>query len=260
MKRYRAHFPALLRGKRTRRPVVWASVTRLAADRRVLGILGLAAALVVAALVVPHPSIAQIRQWSESVHGPALALTFFAVHSLVTIAPVPRTVFTLSAGVLFGSTVGIGVTVAASTVSAVLAFLLVRAIGRKAVESRLTHPAAKAIDLRLARRGWLAVGSLRLIAAAPFFVVNCCCAVSAVRLVPYTLATVVGILPGTVAIVLLGDALTGQTDPRLMVITGVCIALGVAGLLLEARLPVPAGSALDAAGTAAPTTRSSMEA
>jgi uncharacterized membrane protein YdjX (TVP38/TMEM64 family) len=104
------------------------------------------------------------------------------------------------------------------------------------------------------------VGSLRLIAAAPFFVVNCCCAVSAVRLVPYTLATVVGILPGTVAVVLLGDALTGRTDPRLMVITGVCMALGAAGLLLEARLPPPAGSALDAAGEALPTSRSSLEA
>lgn len=215
-------------------------------DRRVVGILALLAVLVVAALVVPHPSITQVRAWSESVHGPALVLIFFAVHAVATVFPIPRTVFTLSAGVLFGSAVGIAVTTAATTVSAVLAFLLVRAVGRGVVESHLTHPAAKSVDLRLARRGWLAVGSLRLIAAAPFFVVNCCCAVSSVRLAPYTLATIVGILPGTVAVVLLGDVLTGRTDPALMVVTAVCIALGVAGLLLEARLPPPAGSALDA--------------
>lgn len=235
-------------------------MTRLIADRRVLGILALLAILVAAALVLPHPSLAQVRQWSEGVNGPILVLAFFAVHSLVTIAPVPRTIFTVSAGVLFGSVTGIAVTAAASTVSAVLAFLLFRTIGRKAVEARLTHPAARSVELRLARRGWLAVGSLRLIAAAPFFVVNCCCAVSSVRLVPYTLATMVGILPGTVAVVLFGDALTGQTDPALMVVTAVCIALGVGGLLLEARLPVPAGSALDAAGNASPTKRASIEA
>lgn len=221
-------------------------MTRLIADRRVLGILVLLALLVAAALVVPHPSIGQIREWSESFHGPALVLVFFAVHAIATIAPIPRTVFTLSAGVLFGSVVGISVAAAASTVSAVLAFLLVRAVGRKAVAERLTHPKAQAIDLRLARRGWLAVASLRLIAAAPFFVVNCCCAVSSVRLLPYTLATIVGIMPGTVAVVLLGDALTGQTHPGLMVVTAVCIALGLGGLWLEARLPEPAGSALDA--------------
>jgi uncharacterized membrane protein YdjX (TVP38/TMEM64 family) len=185
-------------------------------DRRVVGILALLAVLVVAALVVPHPSITQVRAWSESVHGPALVLVFFAVHAVATVFPIPRTVFTLTA------------------------------VGRRVVESHLTHPAAKSVDLRLARRGWLAVGSLRLIAAAPFFVVNCCCAVSSVRLVPYTLATIVGILPGTVAVVLLGDVLTGRTDPALMVVTAVCIALGVGGLLLEARLPSPAGSALDA--------------
>lgn len=244
----------------TPRPVTSHLVTRLIADRRVLGFLALLALLGTAAVVLPHPSIGQVREWSEAVEGPALVLAFFAVHSLVTIAPIPRTAFTLSAGILFGGATGIAVTVAATTVSAVLAFLLVRAAGRKAVEARLTHPAARAIDRRLARRGWLAVGSLRLIAAAPFFVVNCCCAVSSVRLAPYTLATIVGILPGTVAVVLLGDALTGRADPALMAATGACIALGVGGLLLEARLPTPAGSSLDTLEQPIPTRESSFKA
>lgn len=221
-------------------------MTRLIRDRRVLGVLVLLSVLTAVALLVPVPSVSQIREWSDSLDTPLLVLVFFVIHALVTIAPVPRTVFTLSAGVLFGSVTGIAVSVAATTVSAVLALLIVRAAGRKIVEAHLTHPAAKSIDMRLARRGWLAVGSLRLIAAAPFFVVNCCCAVSSVRLVPYTLATVVGILPGTVGIVLLGDALTGRTHPALVVVTAVCIALGIGGLLLESRLPEPAGSALDA--------------
>ncbi|WP_068157235.1 TVP38/TMEM64 family protein [Rhodococcus phenolicus] len=223
-------------------------MTRLLNDRRILGLLAALVALVavaVAATLLPHPSIGEIRGWSEAI-GPSFLLVFFLVHTLVTIAPVPRTMFTLSAGVLFGAGTGITVSVAATTVSAVLAFLLVRRIGRRAVSSYLTHPAAKAVDLRLARRGWLAVGSLRLIAPAPFSVVNYCCAVSSVRPVPYTLATLVGILPGTIGVVLLGDALTGRTDPALMAVTVVCLLVGVAGLWLEARLPEPAGSALDA--------------
>lgn len=221
-------------------------MTRIIGDRRILGVLVLLIGLIAVALLVPLPSVSRIREWSETMNGPVLLVAFFVVHALVTIAPVPRTVFTLSAGVLFGSLTGIAVSVAATTASAILAFLLLRAVGRDAVAEHLTHPTAKAIDLRLARRGWLAVGSLRLIAAAPFFVVNCCCAVSSVRFVPYTLATLVGILPGTVGVVLLGDALTGQPDPALMVVSAVCIAFGIGGLLLEARLPEPAGSALDA--------------
>ncbi|MFD5808236.1 TVP38/TMEM64 family protein [Rhodococcus aetherivorans] len=207
-------------------------------DRRILGALAVLAALAVVAVLLPHPSVAEVRAWAESA-GPLFPLLFFLIHAVVTVAPFPRTVFTLSAGVLFGSATGIAVTVAATTVSAVLALLLVRAIGRGVVEAHLNHPTAQAVDERLARRGWLAVGSLRLIAPLPFAVVNYCCGVSSVRLVPYTLGTVAGILPGTVGVVLLGDALTGRTDPALLAVSAVCIALGASGLWLESRLPAP---------------------
>ena len=52
---------------------------------------------------------------------------------------------------------------------------------------------------------------------------------------PYVLATVVGILPGTVGIVVLGDALSGEADPRLLILSGICIAVGIGGLLFDAR-------------------------
>ena len=211
-------------------------------DRRVLATVAVLAVLAVAAALVPRPSVSQAREWGESM-GPAFVLVFFLAQAVLTITPVPRTVFTLSAGLLFGPAAGVVVAIAATTVSAVLAFLLVRALGRTAVRARLTHPAVKAIDARLARRGWLAVGSLRLIAPAPFALVNYCSGLSAVRPLPYTAATVVGILPGTVGVVLLGDALTGQTNPALMVVTMICIAVGVAGLLVDARVPVSPAAA-----------------
>ncbi|WP_241665934.1 TVP38/TMEM64 family protein [Prescottella subtropica] len=218
-------------------------ITRLR-DPRLLGALVVLVALFVAATLVPLPSIEQIRAWADAV-GPVFPLVFFLVHTVVTIAPIPRTLFTVSAGVLFGAATGLAVTIAATTISAVLALLIVRAMGRDAVAAHLTHPAVRAVDDRLSRRGWLAVGSLRLIAAVPFSVVNYCCGVSSVRLVPYTLATVVGILPGTIGVVLLGDALTGNANPMLLVVSGVCIAAGVAGLLLDARTPITRDTSAD---------------
>ncbi len=197
-----------------------------------------------AAAVAPYPYIAQIWGWSESV-GPVFVVLFFLTQVVVTVTPVPRTVFTLSAGVLFGPVIGVTVTITATTVSAVIAFTMVRALGRNAVRARLSHPKVLAVDERLARRGWMAVASLRLIAIVPFAVVNYCCALSSVRLLPYTAATVVGILPGTLGVVLLGDALTGRTNPALTAVTIVCLLLGAAGLLIELRRPAatatPAG-------------------
>lgn len=209
-------------------------VLRRIRNPRVLALLVLGAALVAVALLAPHPAPQQVRDWADSV-GPLFPLVFFAVHAIVTVAPFPRTVFTLSAGLLFGPVLGIGLAVAATTVSAALALLLVRALDRDQVAARLTHPAVRAVDRRLARRGWLAVGSLRLIAPVPFSVINYCAGLSSIRALPYLLATVIGILPGTIGVVVLGDALTGRTEPGLLVLSGICIALGVIGLIVDAR-------------------------
>jgi uncharacterized membrane protein YdjX (TVP38/TMEM64 family) len=77
-------------------------------------------------------------------------------------------------------------------------------------------------------------------------VVNYCCGISSIRIVPYILATVVGILPGTVGIVVLGDALSGEADPRLLILSGICIAIGIAGLVFDARRqPSPGETIVD---------------
>lgn len=203
-------------------------------DRRLIATALALAVLAVAAVMLPHPSVLQVKDWADSV-GPAFPVAFFFVHTLVTVAPFPRTVFTLSAGVLFGPALGIALAVAATTVSAVVALYLVRAVGREAVWQRISSPTIRRVDERIETRGWLAVGSLRLIAFVPFSLLNYCCGISSIRLLPYVAATVVGILPGTVGIVVLGDALTGEADPRLLVLSGVCIAVGIGGLLWDAR-------------------------
>ncbi|MFE9578002.1 TVP38/TMEM64 family protein [Nocardia sp. NPDC006044] len=209
-------------------------MTRLIRDPRVLALLAGLVVLFVAAMLVPLPSPRQIQDWATSV-GPVFPLLFFVVHALVTVAPIPRTVFTVSAGLLFGPALGIVLAVGATTVSAALALLLVRALDREQVASRLTHPAVRAVDDRLRRRGWLAVGSLRLIAAVPFSVINYCCGLSSIRFWPYMIATLIGVLPGTIGTVILGDALTGTTHPALIVFSAVLIAVGLIGLVLDAR-------------------------
>ncbi|MGW0042072.1 TVP38/TMEM64 family protein [Rhodococcus sp. NPDC003348] len=216
-----------------------AAVRRLRSPKAI-GLIVVLAALAAVALFVPHPSIDQMREWSDSL-GPAFPLAFFAVHAIVTVAPVPRTVFTLAAGVLFGAVTGILIAIAATTVSAAIALVLVRALGRDVVAARLTHPAVQKIDDRLARRGWLAVGSLRLIAPMPFSITNYCAALSSIRFVPYILATIVGIIPGTIGVVVLGDAIGGGTSPALLAVSALCLGIGVVGLVIDARLGVPAG-------------------
>jgi uncharacterized membrane protein YdjX (TVP38/TMEM64 family) len=201
--------------------------------RRFIAILTAIVILVAVALLVPLPTAVQMRDWATSV-GPWFPLAFLAAHIVVTVFPFPRTVFTLAAGLLFGPLLGVALGVVASTLSAVIALLLVRAAGWQL--SRLVrHPRVDSLDARLRERGWPAIVSMRLIPAVPFSVSNYAAGASAVRVLPYTLATLVGLLPGTTAVVIFGDALTGNVSPLLFLVS-LCIAsLGIAGLIYEIR-------------------------
>lgn len=207
---------------------------RLLRDRRVQIMLVLVAVLAVIAVTTPHPTAVQIRDWAQGA-GSALPLVFLAVYVVATLFPIPRTVFTLSAGLLFGAVAGIAIALVATTISAVLALLGVRLIGRDYVWERVSHPAARRIDEHLARRGALAVISIRMIAFVPFSIANYVAGVSGIRLLPYTIGTIIGVAPGTVGVVLLGDAVTGTSDPRLLLVSAVCMAVGLLGLAFDLR-------------------------
>jgi len=201
--------------------------------RRVFSILAAIVILVAIALLVPLPTAVQLRDWATSV-GPWFPMAFLGAHIVMTVFPFPRTAFTLAAGLLFGPVLGIPLAVAAATVSAVVALLLVRAAGWQLIKL-VPHPRVESLDARLRERGWPAVVSMRLIPAVPFSVLNYAVGASAVRVLPYTLATLVGLVPGTSAVVILGDALTGIVSPLLVLISFCTACLGVAGLIYELR-------------------------
>src|SRR5439155_22124655 len=102
--------------------------------------------------------------------------------------------------------------------------------------SRLTrHPRVDSLDTRLRERGWPTIVSMRLIPAVPFSVMNYAAGASAIRVLPYTLASLVGLIPGTAAVVILGDALTGNVSPRLFVVWLCTSSIGAWGLIYEIR-------------------------
>ena len=163
---------------------------------------------------------------------------FLVLYGTVTVAPVPRTVLTVAAGVLFGSVLGVLLAVAGTVLAAALAFGLVRLLGARVVERFADHRALVAVRRRLDRSGLLAVASLRLIPALPFSVVNYAAGLSGVRFAPYAAGTLLGILPGTVAVVVLGDAVAGGSPPpALVAVSVVGGAVGVVGALVAARRP-----------------------
>jgi uncharacterized membrane protein YdjX (TVP38/TMEM64 family) len=224
------------------RAAVFATVRQLQRTRVLLSVLAIGV-VVAMVILVPLPTAVQMRDWADSV-GYWFPLVFLAAHIVVTVFPFPRTAFTLAAGLLFGPAVGVGIAVLASTVSAVIALLVVRAVGWQ-LNRLVNHPKIEAVDRTLHHRGWSAVLSLRMIPAVPFSVLNYAAGASSVPTLPYTFATLVGLAPGTAAIVILGDAMTGNVSPLLVLVSLCTGGLGIAGLGYEIRRHRMHGSTKD---------------
>jgi uncharacterized membrane protein YdjX (TVP38/TMEM64 family) len=202
--------------------------------RGLLLLAGLVVALVLA-LTVPLPSPLELRDWAARI-GPTAPLIFFLAHAVLTTTPIPRTAFTLAAGLMFGPVWGLGLAVSASMVSALLGFAIARRLGGRAI-ARL-------------ERELLTVTSTRLV-GIPFAPLNYTLGVTSVGWRAYLVGTIVGLLPGTAAVVLLGDAVTGGSSPGMIAILLVTGSLGAIGVVVSARGRRRASEPPDEAGDAA---------
>jgi uncharacterized membrane protein YdjX (TVP38/TMEM64 family) len=165
---------------------------------------------------------------------------FVVLHAVICAGPVPRTVFTVAAGVLFGPVTGILAALAGTAAAAGLAFVLAKATGGRLVERHAHRAPVAWIRGRVQQRGLLAMISLRLFPFMPFSVMNYASALSGVGIGSYLLGTVIGVLPGTISIVVLGDAaVSGNPHPMSFVVSGVSAVVGVAGAYVVARRPLP---------------------
>ena len=213
-----------------------------------LAVIGAAAIAVILFIYVDIPSVELLRQWADRA-GNWFFLVYFLIYVVFTQFPIPRTFFTLMSGIFFGPIRGCILALTATTVSAIISFVIVRHFLRDWMAPKLTHPAVSGIDERLRQRGWLSVTCLRMIAGIPFFVLNYSTAVSSIRFLPYIAATFIGSAPNTIAIVLLGDTLTGNVNPALLLVSAVLLVIGVSGLVLDAKLPVRSANNLTPASS-----------
>lgn len=141
------------------------------------------------------------------------AVVFGLLYVLATLLFLPGSVLTLGAGFLYGLALGLAVVVPSSVLGALLAFLLGRTVLRKPVARLLKrHPRFQAVDQAVGEQAFRVVLLLRLSPVVPFNLLNYGLGVTRVRLGTYLLASVLGMLPGTVLYVYLGTLLTSATE------------------------------------------------
>jgi uncharacterized membrane protein YdjX (TVP38/TMEM64 family) len=107
----------------------------------------------------------------------------------------PATPFTLVGGVVFGLWPGALYNWLGTTLGAAMAFLIARYLGRPFIH-RLTGERLQRLDEAVARNGFWAIFTMRMIPIVPFNLSNFAAGLTRVTFAEYTLATGLAIMPG----------------------------------------------------------------
>lgn len=132
-------------------------------------------------------------------------------YAALTTVAFPGGALTLAGGALFGFGLGSLLNWTGAVLGAFTAYGFARLVGGHAVETLLGRHASMLRQLRDGDggRGFRAILRLRLIPLVPFNVLNIACGVAGVPFRSYALATVLGIIPGTVIYTYFADAVIG---------------------------------------------------
>ena len=185
-------------------PSDWAGwrlvLSRMAVLAVVLGVVvGLWRLLPVAELI----ELAQVRILALGSLGFGV---FALIYVVITLVIGPAALLSASAGLVWGPIVGLVTVIVSATLAAFTAALVGRYLARDRVHVLIEKdPRLRAVVRAVADGSWRIVVLLRLSPLLPFGVQNYLLSVTDVKLLPYTWATAIGILPSSALYVYLGS-------------------------------------------------------
>jgi uncharacterized membrane protein YdjX (TVP38/TMEM64 family) len=172
------------------------------------------------------PSLVQHHaEWAASVasHPLAAPFAFIGIYAFAVAMSLPVGLWlSLLGGLLFGIVIGGTLTVLGASIGAILLFLLARGLLAPFFEAKFGRQIAK-LRPGLERDGFSYLVALRLMPIFPFWLVNLAPALIGMRLVPYAIATIIGMVPTSFVLSAVGSGLaatlsTGKTPSPAMLL------------------------------------------
>lgn len=181
---------------------------------RVTLLLLLVAAIIAACFTLPiEQMLKDFLSWVDKDLGRWGPLVLAVAYIPLTILAVPASVLTLGGGYLYGLLVGFVADSVGATLGATAAFLLGRTIGGSYIIAKVKdYPKFRAIEVAIERSGFKIVLLLRLVPLLSFNLLNYLLSVTPVLLWEYVLASWLGMLPITLALVYVGTTLKDLSD------------------------------------------------
>lgn len=206
-------------------------------------ILGIALLLVAAAVLLwrytPLAEVAnpeRVAEWMERVRtsawAPLIVIAAFIIGGFVMF---PLTLLITATAIVFSPWMAISLSLAGSIANA----LALYAVGHRLMRNTVTHAFGVYVEkLRRAldHSGIIAVATVRMVPVAPFTLVNLAAGAIDVRVRDYTLGTLLGLLPGTIALTAFGHQVRAIIENPTLKNVGLLTAAIVGWIVLSLGL------------------------
>ncbi len=161
--------------------------------------------------------------------GSWAAMAYIGLFAVLPAFFFPVAVLALAGGLLFGLWWGSVYTFIGAVLNCTLMFLLARYAGREKVEVLIQKKLSPVWQQRLQNLGgsggFLLLIVLRLIPAVPYNLINYAFGLTAMPFRTYILASAIGIIPGTLAFINIGDKALDVGSPDFWIAIGLLVLL-----------------------------------
>ncbi|WP_081977064.1 TVP38/TMEM64 family protein [Exiguobacterium sp. ZOR0005] len=164
--------------------------------------------------------------------GPLVFILIYAVGPLIFL---PTSVLSLGAGLAFGVWPGVLYIIVGATAAAVTGYVMARLFGRSVLNVD-RYPWSEKLFTQMEQRGFLYVFVLRLIPLVSFDLLSYAAGIAKVRFRLFLFATVLGMIPGTLAYSFLGASLASGSVTTVFIAALVFVSL--IGVTYYFRKPV----------------------
>ncbi len=158
--------------------------------------------------------------------NPFAPLIFVCIYALAVTIAIPASAFTLLAGSIFGFWWGLVLTVIASNLGCHLSYWVAKILGKDAIMKLVKKGSfIDSATEKATKNGFIFMMYARLIPLFPFVAVNYLSGILGIKYIHYTIATLLGMLPGTCVYVYLGYSATNIKDNPLGLVVSISVLI-----------------------------------
>ncbi|BDB02451.1 TVP38/TMEM64 family protein [Clostridium botulinum] len=179
-------------------------------------------------------SAVSIKEYVNS-YGAIAPIIYIILFTLVPLTLFPDFILAIAGGMAFGIAEGSVYTIIGAVCGASLSFYIARFLGRTVVE-KLIRGKGKWFEDGVEKNGFLVVFILRLIPLVPFDIISYGAGLSKIKFKDFVLATIVGIIPGILVFINLGDKALNIKSKQFVISVVFLVLLCLASFIMKKKL------------------------